>query len=148
MDERQERGRQFVVSSGDAAEMFDAREETLDQIAVFVELAIEVSLSQPIGTRRDNGLSPRGLDARDEVIGIVSLVGDDGLCRQVLDGLGRTVDVGNLSRRENDPQRIAQGIDHYVQLGRQSSPRTADFLTTGFFGRRQNVGGLARWSNR
>ena len=133
MDERQKRGSQFVVSSGDTPEMFDASEEALDQIAVFVELAIEVSLNQPIGTRRDNGLRTGRFDFRNEVIGIVALVGDDGLCWQVLDGLGRTVDVGNLSRRENDPQRIAQGIDYYVQLGRQSSPRTADFLTTGFF---------------
>ena len=113
--------------------MFDASEEALDQIAVFVEMAIEVSLSQAIGTRRDNGLRTGRFDFRDEVIGIVALVGDDGLCWQVLHGLGRTVDVGNLPRRENDPQWIAQGIDHHMQFGRQAAPRTADFLSTSFF---------------
>ena len=133
MDERQKRGSQFVVSSGDAPEMFDAREETLDQIAVFVEMTIEISLSQPIGTRRNNGLRTGRFDFRNKVIGIVALIGDDGVCGQVLDALGRTVDVGNLPRRENHPQRIAQGIDHDMQFGRQSAPRTADFLTTGFF---------------
>ena len=133
MDERQKRGSQFVVSSGDAPEVFDASEEAFDPIAVFVELAIEGSLNPPIGTRWDNGLRTRRFDFCNEVIGIVAFVGDDGLCRQVLDGFGRTVDVGNLTRRENDPQWFAQGIDHHMQFGRQSAPRATDFLTAGFF---------------
>ena len=133
MDERQKGQSQFVVSSGDAAEMFDASEEAFDQIAVFVEMAIEVSLIQPIGSGRYNSLRTGRFDFRNEVIGIVVLFGDNGLCGQVLDGLGRTVDAGYLSGGKDQPQRIAQGIDHYMQFGCQSAARTADFLTTGFF---------------
>ena len=133
MNERQEGQSELVVSSGDASEMFDSGEEALDQIAIFVKMTIEGTLGQPIGTRRDNGLCTRRFDFRNEVIGIVTFVGDNGLCRQMLDGLGRTVDVGNLTGGKNHPQRIAQGIDYYVQLGRQSSTTSTDTSVSSLF---------------
>ena len=133
MNERQKGLCEFVVARGDAPELLDASEEAFDQVAVFVVMAIEAALGKAIGAGRDDRLCTGRFDCRNEVIGIVTLVGDDGVCWKVLDGLGRTVDVGNLPRRENHPQRIAQGIDHDMQFGRQSAPRTADFLTTGFF---------------
>jgi hypothetical protein len=75
----------------------------------------------------------RGFDRGDKVIGIVALVGNDGLCRQVFDRLGGVLDIRDLTGRQNDSQRIAQGIDRHVEFGGQPSSRTSDFLTTGFF---------------
>jgi hypothetical protein len=40
MNERQKGRCEFVVARGDTPEMFDASEETFDQIAVSVEMAI------------------------------------------------------------------------------------------------------------
>ena len=75
MDEGQKGDCQFVVSRGDTPEVLDASEEAFDQVAVFVEMAIEMALDESIGAGRDDGLGPRRLDDRNKVIGIVALVG-------------------------------------------------------------------------
>ena len=132
MNERQKGRCEFVVARGDTPEVLDAGEEAFDQIAVAVKMAIEAALGKSIGAGRNHGLRSRGLDLCNEVVGVVPLVRDDGLRRQVLDGLGRIVDVGNLACGENHPQRIAQGIDGHMQFGRQPASRAADLLTAGF----------------
>ncbi len=118
MDERLKGRCQFVVACGDTPEALEASEEAFDQVAVSVEMAIEAALGKSIGTRRNDGLCAGGLDLRNEMIGVVALVRDDGVRREVLDGLGRTVDAGNLTGQENHPQRIAQGIHRDMQFGR------------------------------
>ena len=148
MNERQKGRCEFVVARGDPPEVFDASEEAFDQIAVPVEMAIEAALGKVIGAGRNHGLRACGLDLCNEVVGVVPLVRDDGLRRQVLDGLGPALDVGNLACGEDHPQRIAQGIHGDKQLGGQPTSRSTDFLTAGFFWRLQNAGGHARWSNR
>ena len=112
MNERQERRSQFVVARGDTSKVFDASEESFDQISVLVKMAIEAALDKPIGAWWNDGLSTSPLDHVDEVVGVVSLVSNDGLRREAVDGFGRAFDIGNLTGRENHPQRIAQGIDH------------------------------------
>lgn len=133
MNEREEGRSEFVVARSDAPKVLDARKEALDQIAVSVEMTIETALVSSIGTGRDHGLRASGLDHGNEMIGVVALVRNDSLNRQALDGLGGTIDVGDLAGRENDPQRIAKGIDRDMQFGRQSAPRATDVLTAGFF---------------
>lgn len=133
MDERQEGFGEFVVARSDASELLDATEETLDQIAIFVEMPIERTRAEPIGTWRDHGLTALRGNLCDEDIRVVPLVGDDEACGLILDQRGGLVDIGDLSARENDPQRIAQGIDGHMQLGGQSAPRAADFLNARFF---------------
>lgn len=103
MNERQKGRCQFVVARSDTPEVLEASEKAFDQAAVLVEMAIESALGKSIGARRNDGLRAGGLDLRNEMIGVVALVRDDGVCRQTLDGLGRTIDVGNLTGRENYP---------------------------------------------
>jgi len=57
--------------------MFDACEETLDQIAVLVRKRIADPEFLSVGTRRDDSLGTAGLDALNQGIGVVALVGDD-----------------------------------------------------------------------
>ena len=57
MNERQGRLGKFVVTCGDASELLDATEETLDQVASLVNVPIECSGREPIGTRRDKRLA-------------------------------------------------------------------------------------------
>ena len=133
MNERQERLGEFVVASGDAPELLDATEEALDQIAAFVEVPVERTWIEPIGTRRDNRLAVLRSDCCDEGIRIVALVGHNELGRLILDQCSRLFDVGHLTSGKNHPQRIAQGIHGDMQFGGQSAPRAADFLLTCFF---------------
>lgn len=121
MNERQERLGEFVVTRGDASEMFETCKEALDQIASTVDMAIEFARCETIGSRRDHCLGASGLDLGHEVVGVVALVGHYGLTRQILDQRRGTVDVGDLPGREDDAQRVAQCIDGNVQFGRQSA---------------------------
>ena len=130
MNKRQEGLGEFVISIGNAAELLETSKETLDQIALAVEMGIEVARGGAIGTRRYNVLSYRGLDLGDEVVGVVPLVGDHLLDRQLVDEIRSIFDIGNLPGQENIPQRVAQGIDRLMQLCGQTSTRSADFLTS------------------
>ncbi len=83
-----------------------------------------------------------------EDIRIAALVGHDESRRLVLDQLLSLLDICELSREENGPQRIAQSIDGDMQLGGQSAAQPTDFLTARFFGRQQNTSGHERWLSR
>jgi len=148
MNERQEGLGELVVTRGDASELLDAVEETLDQIAIFVDVPIERAGCKPMGTRGDNRLAALRSDCFDEGIRVVTFVGHDEFCRLILDQCLGLLDIRDLSRRENNPQRIAQGIDRNMPLGRQSTTRAADVLTAGFFWRRPSAGEHVRWSSR
>ena len=86
-----------------------------------------------MGSRRDDRLTALFRDRRHEGIRVVALVGHDKPGALILDQGTRLIDVGNLARREDDAQRIAQGIHRDMQLGRQPAPRSTDFLVAGFF---------------
>lgn len=134
MNERQEGCCEFVVARGDASELLDATEETLDQIAALVDMPVERAGVESVRARWNDRLAALRRNRFDEGIRIVALVGDDELGRLILNQRCRLLDVGDLPGRENDPQWIAQGIDGHVQFGGQSAPRAADFLLAGFFG--------------
>lgn len=123
MNEGEERRGEFIVACGDASEVFETSEEAFDQITCPVEMVIERPWGKTIGAGRDNRLCASGLDRRHEVIGVVTLVGNHGLSRQMFDQLGGVIDVGNLSGRQNHPQRLAQGVDRDMQFGGQSAPQ-------------------------
>lgn len=133
MDERQEGVGELVVTRGDASELLDASEETLDQIAALVDMPVERAGVESVGTRRDYRLTALRRNCFDEGIRIVALVGHDEFGRLILDQCCGLFDVGDLTCRENDAQRIAQGIHRDMQLGGQSAARAADFLLPGFF---------------
>lgn len=133
MNERQERRGEFVVSSGNASELLETAEETLDQISIPIEMPIERAKCAAIGARRDNRLSALRLDGCHKGVGVVALVGDDKASWLVLDQRSSLVDVCDLPGRQNDTQRIAKRIDGNMQFGGQPASRPADFLTAGFF---------------
>ena len=121
MDERQERFGEFVVTCRDASELLDPAEETLDEVAVFVDMAIETSRIASVGARWNDRLAALGRDGLDEGVRIVALVGNDKLSRLIGDQRLCLFDVGHLSCRENHTQRIAQGIDCHMKFGGQSA---------------------------
>jgi len=133
MNKGQERRSEFVVSSGNASELLETAEETLDQISIPIEMSVERAKNTAIGAWRDNCLSPLRFDGCYKGIGVVALVCDDKASGLIPDQRCSLIDVGDLSGRQNDAQRIAERIDGNMQFGGQPASRPADFLTAGFF---------------
>jgi hypothetical protein len=133
MNERQEGLGEIVVAGGNASELLDTVEEAFDQMAALVDMSVERTGGEAMGSRRDDSLTALFRYRRHEGIRVVALVGHDKPGDLILDQSAGLVDVGNLTRREDDAQRIAQGIYRDMQLGRQPAPRSTDFLTAGFF---------------
>ena len=133
MNERQERLGEFVVARGDASELLDTTEETLDQISAFVDMPVERARVESVGARGNNHLTALCGNGLGEGIRIVALVGHDEFGGLILDQRGSLLDIGDLTCGKNDPQRIAQSIHGDMQLGSQSTPRPTDFLTARFF---------------
>ena len=103
MNERQEGLGEFVVACGDASELLDATEETLDQVATLVDVAVERTGMEPIGTLGDDRLAALGSDCRDEGVRVVALVGHNEFGWLILDQCLSPFDIRDLPRRENEP---------------------------------------------
>ena len=129
------------VSGGDAPKMFDPCEETLDQIAVLVQMRIVESEFLAIGTRRDDRLGTTGLDPLDQGIGVVALVGDNRIGPDVYNQIGGALDIGDLIRTQNQPQWIAQSVHCSVDFGAQSASRAPDRFRAFFWLHQRNAGG-------
>lgn len=107
--------------------MFEFAEETLDQIALPIEAWIDAALDAPVALCGDVSPPALALDKRDKllpVIGAVSHEIADG--GQALDQARRGCFIGGMALGEQQPNRQAMCIDDSVELGGQSSTRTAD----------------------
>ena len=122
----------LFVTRGYAPKMFDACEEALDQIAVLVQMRIVDPEFLSVGTRRDDRLSTAGLDTLNQGIGVVALVGDDRIGLDIGDQVGGEVDIGDLTRTQDQSQRVAQGVHSGVDFGAQSASRAPDRLRAFF----------------
>lgn len=103
MNEGQKGLSELVVSRGDASELLDTAEETLDEISVFVEMAVEGTWADTVGSGRNNSLSTLRNDRFDEGIRVVTLVCDNELGGLIFDQRSGERDIGDLPRGKNDP---------------------------------------------
>jgi hypothetical protein len=125
---------ELVVACGDCSEVLERIKEALDEVALTVEREVAMSLDVAVGFRRDHRGDASFGQGVDERVGIEGLVAEDGGRIDVLDeGLGAG-EIGVLTRREHDMDRIAQGINEHMNLGGQSAARSADGLIAVFFG--------------
>ena len=123
MDSGEEISRGFFVASCDASELFEEVEETLDEIAFGVEREVASARRLAVGLAGDYRLDAAHGQGFDEAVGVVTLVGDDGLRLDFGEqrfGLG---DVVSLTAGQADRQRIAERVDDGVDLGRQPAAR-------------------------
>ena len=124
----------FVVARGDRAELFEFAEEILDQMALFVEFAIEVARRQTVWSRRDySGFASRRQRVEHSTIGIEGAICDQqvgGHVRQQCISPGQVV---RLSRRQQQVQRIAERVDQRMDLGAQTAAAAAKCLVLNFF---------------
>lgn len=120
--------------------MLDFVDETLHQMAFFVPVKIIIPLLFTPGSGRNDCFGFKLFDQQpDEVIGIIGLVGNQALEIKIKhQGFGLD-DVVSLSRREDEPQRVAQSIYADVNFGAETTPTASQGLSglTTFFLRRQ-----------
>lgn len=126
-DGREEVSGEFVVTGGDGTEVFELVEESLDEVALAVEREIDRTADLDVALGRDMGGGAVGLDQFDDGPGVVAPVGDD------VAGEAKAVDehrqqglVGGLAGAEDEADRQAPSVDDDVDLGAQSSTRTAN----------------------
>lgn len=107
--------------------MLELAEVPLDDVALAVDRRVDGALDLAVALGRDVGAAAPGFDQVDDGAGVVAPVGDQRPCgfEAVDQGLDGGL-VGRLPRRQDDPQRQAVLIDQGVDLGAQSSTRTAD----------------------
>jgi len=124
----------FVVAGCDCPELFEFTEEILDQVALFVEFAIELAWRRAVWSRRDyGGFAGRGQRVEDPAIGIEGAICDQqvgGHMRQQRIGPGQVV---RLTRRQQKAQRIAERVDQRMDLAAQTAATAAEGLVLSFF---------------
>ena len=94
--------------SGNPSELFDPIEETFDEVAVLVPVAIIFALLDAVVVRGDDGLGPEGPHFPDEAVSVIRPVSDHPLGTEALKqrrGLG---DVGGRMEPRRQPRRSAR----------------------------------------
>ena len=107
--------------------MLELVEEALDEVALPVEGGIDGALEPDVALGRDVVLAAPGADHLDQSACVVSVIGDEGFGRrQGLDEGRRYGLVGGLAGGQDQPDRPSLFVDDGMDLGAQSSTRTAN----------------------
>ena len=118
---------ELVVARGDASQMFEFVEESLDEVALAVAFGVDGSDDPNVALAGDvGGCSPHG-EELDDKAGAIAAIGDRLAGRaQAVDQAWQGGFVGRLTRRQQQPNRQARRIDDGMDFGAQSSTRTAN----------------------
>ncbi len=115
--------------------MLQLVEEAFDEVAAPIDARVDAALDLSIALRRDVGLRSPASGGVEEILGVVATV-----CDEIAGALetGDERDGGLLVRglagRQGEADRQALAVDDGVDLGAQSSTRTADgVIRTPFF---------------
>jgi len=74
----------LLEAGGDAPELLELGDAAFDEVALSIEMGVELVFAGPGGAARDDRLGVLLGDRRADVIGIVGGVGDDRLGRRIL----------------------------------------------------------------
>jgi hypothetical protein len=125
----------FFVAGSDASEMLDDIEEAFDEVSLAVERKVTWSLDLAVGLGWDDHRDTARFEIFDEAVGVIALIAEKGSRLDLVGQQFGLLDVVNLSPREAEYQRIAERIDDGMDLGRQSTARTAyRFIDAVFLG--------------
>ena len=128
MDGGSEAGVGLVVASGDAAELLEALEEVLDQMAPLVDLGVVRDGRRAICLRWDDGSGAAVVQDGAQRVVVERLVGNE--CFEIHPGdQRRDADaVVTLAGKQDKARQVAQRVDERDDLGGQSAARLADGL--------------------
>jgi hypothetical protein len=133
VDGGEEVSRELIIARCNRSEVFECIEEPFDEIALAIEHKIAMPLDKAIGLGRDDRLDPPLLQGQDQAIGVISLVGEEGLRFDALQEKLCLAEVRGLARGQGEGDRIAQSIDEGVDFGGQSAPGASDGLVAAVF---------------
>lgn len=125
----------FVVAGRDAAEVLQLVEEAFDEIALSIDCAVDRALNLAVTAGRDMSPPAAAFDQIDQGASIISAIGDEIAAGfDLFDQCRCHRLVRRLARRQNDSHRQARLVDDGIDLGAQSSTRTANgVIRTPFF---------------
>ena len=107
----------FVGAHRYALELFEFAEEVLDEMAPFVEVAIERKRLCAARMLGDNDLGAAGVEIGDDGVAVEGLVGDQAAERDAVEQ-GRDADrIETVARQEMEADQIAQRVGERVSLG-------------------------------
>ena len=113
--------------------MLELVEEPLDQIALPINAPIDCTMHQALSGRGNMCLGTAGPDQIEQSIGIIATVGDDVAALEACEQMRRCTQVMSLACGQHEPHGKAFLIDHRIDLGAQSSTRTADGVILALF---------------
>ena len=124
----------LLIARSNGPKMLDRIEEAFDEVAFTVEREVTVAFGHSVRFGRDDRFDGAYRQALDEVIGVISLVGEKGLGFDACQECGGLCDVVGLPTGKAERERIAQGVDDHVDFGREPAARATDGLVEpGFF---------------
>ena len=132
-DASQECAGEFVVARCDGAIILQGAEEAFDKVALAIEGEIGLALLLPVDLGGDHRRDVPIFERRDQRVGIVALVCEQGTRIDPVEKRLSLRDIGSLPRRDRQRDGIAEGIDDGVDLGRQAAARAADGLVFAIF---------------
>ena len=120
---------QAVISGGDAAEVLEPAEHTLDGIAAAIEPGREAVLPLAIGFRRDVGNASRRLDLAADGIAVIALVAvNHEASRQVIEQFRRNPTIRHIAAAQDQQQRTPGSIGQGMDFARSPATRAANRL--------------------
>ena len=124
---------ELVVARCDCAKMLDGIEESFDQVALAIEHEIATALDKSVDLGRDDRRDPALLKGLDQPIGVIRLVGEEGLRIDVLQERFCLAEVRGLAWGQREGDGIAQRVDEGVDFGGQTASGAADGLVAAVF---------------
>ena len=118
----------FRALRGNAPELLEFAKEAFDGVSFSVETLVVGALNLAVALVWDNDLRSALDDGVGETVGIVTLVGDDGIRLETFDQLLSHGDVVALARRTDEADGKAQSITGGMDLGAQAATRPAQAL--------------------
>ena len=106
--------------------MLELAEEAFDQVSLSIDASVDGSMDEALAGRRDVRLGAGSPDQVEQSIGIVASVGDDMAAFEAGEQLRSGAQVVRLPGGEQEPDRQPPLVDDGIDLGAQSSTRTAD----------------------
>ena len=128
-----ERVGELVVAGCNGAILFELAEKSLDEIAFAIEGKIGVARLTAIGLGWNDRHDASALERLDQGIGVLGLVGQEGRGLDLVEQRRGLADIGGLSRRERQGDRIAERIDDGMDLRGQPAAGPADGLVFAVF---------------
>lgn len=106
--------------------MLELAEEALDEIALAIDAPVDRAVDEALTGRGDVSLGAAGPDQFQQGIGVVAAIGNDMLAFETDQQLRSGSQVMRLSGRQHQAHGQTVLIDQSIDLGAQSSTRTAD----------------------